>query len=272
MMLGQALGVLMAGLAMQMAIRSPDWRIGAELALAVFTACILMVNASVSIRQEQAYRRSPLPSPVSHDRPALTHVLRGSFGWLVLSRAFFNVGFYTVLTFLYFYVEQTLRIGAHTPITTLALFETAILCAVAVNGAAGRMADRYPRRRLLCVSGGLLVLASGGFLLLQTLPQLFIAACLFGAAWGVFSAVDWALACSLTPRHMAATVMAVWGLAFTVPQVLAPLLMGPVADGINRAVAAGAGWRWALSSLGLWAALGLAALWRVREPSVTEAA
>ncbi len=270
MMLGQALGVLMAGVAMQLAIRSPDWRMGAELALALTTATALIIGSMISINQERAYRRAPLPPADGPERLAFVSVLRGPFGWLVLSRAFFNIGFYTVLTFLYFYVDQTLGVGSRTPITTLALFETAIFCAVAVNGTAGRLADRYPRKRLLGASGGLLVIASAGFLLLHSVPQLFMAACLFGAAWGVFSAVDWALACSLTPRRMAATVMAVWGLAFTVPQVLAPLLMGPVADRINATLSAGAGWRWALSSLGIWALMGLITLWRVNEPAVSE--
>jgi MFS family permease len=82
-----------------------------------------------------------------------------------------------------------------------------------------------------------------GFLLATDLTVVYIAVGIFGAGFGVFQAVDWALACNLLPQEAPAKYMGVWGIADTLPQVIAPLIAGPVAYAINTQVQMGAGYR-----------------------------
>ena len=45
-------------------------------------------------------------------------------------------------------------------------------------------------------------------------------AIVFGVGWGAFSAVSWALACNLLPQGHEAKYLAIFHVAFTLPQVL----------------------------------------------------
>ena len=61
---------------------------------------------------------------------------------------------------------------------------------------------------------------------------------------GAYAAVDWALASNLVPTQESGRYMAIWHIAMTMPQVIAPLIAGPLGDYWNAQYGLGAGWRW----------------------------
>jgi MFS family permease len=82
------------------------------------------------------------------------------------------------------------------------------------------------------------------FLTAQGLLMVYATGALFGVAWGAYAAVDWALASNLVPTQESGRYMAIWHIAMTMPQVVAPLIAGPLGDYWNAQYGLGAGWRW----------------------------
>ncbi|MFN2460365.1 MAG: MFS transporter [Candidatus Velthaea sp.] len=170
-----------------------------------------------------------------------------NFRTLLASRMAINFGFYTLLGFLFFFVQQSLGIdGAAIRTTTALLFLTFTLTNVAGAIAAAKPADRYDKRSVVLVANGIVAV---GLMLLATATSLvpaFIAAAIAGGAWGAYFIADWALACTLLPRGAMASAMGTWNVAAAVPQILAPLITAPIVEHVNSS-APGAGPRIAVA-------------------------
>ncbi len=105
--------------------------------------------------------------------------------------------------------------------------------------ACGYLSDRIRRRRLFVyLSSGLQTAVSAVLLvsLVSDRPLLYGLGVLFGIGYGAYSAVDWAMACDVLPdrERSAAKDMALFHVAYTLPQVLGPALLAPALYGLNR--------------------------------------
>lgn len=166
-----------------------------------------------------------------------------SFVWLLLSRLAIMMGIYTVNFCLLYYLRDTLgyREEAFSIITAFMVLST--ITGILGTIPSGKLADRYSKRLVLAISCLICLFAGIGFLTARDLNIVYVAVAIFGAGFGAFQAVDWALACNLLPREAPAKYMGVWGIADTLPQVIAPLIAGPIAYAINTQVEPGAGYR-----------------------------
>jgi len=90
----------------------------------------------------------------------------------------------------------------------------------------GLLSDRTRRRRVLVMSGGLLMALGAGLMVAQPgWPGPLIAQILFGIGLGLYSTVDIALVAEVLPeRASAGRDLGVMNLAITLPQVAAPLI------------------------------------------------
>jgi len=169
--------------------------------------------------------------------------IRGNpdFFWLSLSRAVTNLGFYMFLEILFFFVKFTLR-NPDPERTSMLLMLPAIAAALVSSVPSGIASDRIGRRRLIFVAQFLMAAAAAGFLFAPNLTVAFIAGVPAGLAYGVFTAVEWALACNLLPEGEAARYLGVWNASAVVPQILAFPIAGAVGSAIS-AVRPGLGWR-----------------------------
>ncbi len=154
----------------------------------------------------------------------------GVFIDLFISRALMYVGFYTLLGYLYFYVERLLP---GDPKASVGELLVTFLTAAAIGAALAGRAARFDRRAVAAAGGCMFILALIAFLFSKNGPELFGAAMLAGIAWGVFLTADWILGCALLPRGSLATAMGVWNLALLVPQMLAPAIVGAVLGALN---------------------------------------
>jgi Na+/melibiose symporter-like transporter len=187
------------------------------------------------------------------------------FVWLIISRFFINMAFYTATFFLRFYVKDTLGAGERAEFFTFAIMGIATVSALVGNWPAGILADRTSKKRVIYVSCCFTGAAALLFLLTSSLRLALGAAFFFGIGFGAFAAVDWALACNLLPAGDPARYLGVWHFAFTLPQVAAPLAVGPAADAINRARGLGVGWRLAMFSILVYLVIGVLTVMPIRE-------
>ncbi len=156
------------------------------------------------------------------------------FAWLFLSRFLALMGFYTLLDFVQFFMHDYLHIES-------AKQATGYLTAAVIGGAllsayvAGTISDRVGRRGIVSVSallmGGLLLV----FLAAPSFQLMLALGVIFGIGFGAWTSVDWALAIDVLPsRDSAGKDLGIWGISATLPQVVGPLIGGPLLDAFNR--------------------------------------
>ena len=183
--------------------------------------------------------------------------------WTVLvSRAFINVGFYTLFGFLFFFVRESLH-AADARTTTGILFLAFTIAGVAGAAVAGRPADRLDKRVVVSAACAAIAIAVGAFAAAPTFAVALACAIGSGAAWGAFFTADWAIAYAVLPRAALASAMGVWNLAVAIPQIAAPAITAPVVTYFD-ARSAGLGPRVALVCVIVEFVLGTAWLWRLR--------
>jgi MFS family permease len=243
---GNAAGLVVAGVV-------HDLRLVA-LAIAVPLAASYAVSAS--------YLRGLAPNAGSA-AGARPLSLEGPLGTLLVSRGLVNVGFFTLLGFLLFFVRDALHVPARALETQTAfVFLTFTLAAIAGAALAARPTDARDKRLVVTLAIAVIVLALAGLAAATTLPVAYASAGVAGAAWGAFVTADWALATALLPAGTLATAFGIWNVATTIPQVVAPLLTAPLVVRLNE-LSPGAGPRGAVVLALLEFALGGAAVWRL---------
>ncbi len=64
---------------------------------------------------------------------------------------------------------------------------------------------------------------------------MLVAGALFGIGYGAYTSVDWALVADVLPSHRDfARDMGVWNISLSLPQVIAPIVGGPLIDAFTR--------------------------------------
>ncbi len=219
--IGNALGLVVGGFVRDG--RAVAGALGAGL-LATFAVTVFAVRAA------------PRATVVPQARHSLGTGARlgGSLGTLLISRGLVNVGFFTVLGFLLFFVRDALGVrGAALETQTALVFLTFTLAAVGGAVASAGATDRYDRRAVVSIAVGIIAVALVLLATAHTLPVAYLAAAVAGAAWGAFVTADWALATALLPPGTMATAMGVWNVATTIPQTIAPLVAGALVARVN---------------------------------------
>jgi len=166
----------------------------------------------------------------------------GNFLWLLVSRFLLNLGFYTAVAFMRWFLADTLKVSDPAKATMeLGLLVTIVSVPSVLIG--GKLADRMSKRKLCIIAavvagvGGLLFVAASNFTM--TKPP----AILFGAGSGIFAVANWALAVNLMPKSEGGKFFALWQFAFTLPQVFGPAVSGKLGDFVNATLGSGIGWR-----------------------------
>lgn len=185
------------------------------------------------------------------------------FAWLFISRFLAMMGFYTILNFLQFFLKDFLRVERFTEATGT-LTATVVVGALISAFFAGVLSDRVGRRSIVSAATLLMGVLCLVFLTGPTFELMLGLGVLFGLGYGAFVSVEWALATDVLPSAAsAAKDLGIWGISVTLPQVLSPLVGGPVLDGMNRL-----GPNWGYFALMIMAAIysGVSAVtvWRIR--------
>lgn len=184
---------------------------------------------------------------------------------LFISRALVYIGFYTLLGYLLFYVENVLGATALADARKLTGILIVSFTLVGALGAAlaARPSDRLDKRLVATLGAGGFIVALALFIGSSAIGGAVAATIVAGLGWGVFLVADWAIACRVLPASAMAAAMGVWNLAIVLPQIFAPALTtavlqrlavtgGPEAPRIAFALAlvetsVGIAWLWRLS-------------------------
>jgi MFS family permease len=211
--IGNTVGVIMAGF-----IR--DFR-----ALAAGLAAILAASLALTV----SHARGLKPHDVVAQRLTMTQDVLT----LVVSRAFVNLGSYTMLNFLFFYIADSLQ--SPNPRRDAAV----IFLAFTIAGIAGAVLSAGPTNRgdkrvvvtiAVAVTSAALLMFARANVLVSVYDYAFVllTAVLAGGSWGAFITADWALAVSILPESAMASAMSIWNLASAIPQVAAPIITAPL--------------------------------------------
>ena len=234
---------------------------------------LLLVGAFVTVTRvpdvpaPPALQQAPMAALANLKSIGLTRY--PDFFGLLYSRFFIHLSYSTVTLFLLYYLQDTIG-----PKEKAKLYLGLVILVATVAGligtlTAGRFADRVPKKKLVYLSCAIVGAGALVFAFVHSITLVLVLAFVFGAGWGAFAAVDWALATNLLPEPEsgAARYMAIWHLCMTVPQVVAPFF-GPIADRINAAYGHGMGWRAAMLSTLVYLGIGSALMRRVREKPI----
>lgn len=178
----------------------------------------------------------PAKPPLEALREFIRPLHSGDFGWVVFTRLMVTGGIWCVLPFLQFFFAEVGHIP-HADQFTSYWELTLLLAATPFGLLGGWVSDRYGRKIFVYASGACQSLALVLFIVIfpSNVVVIFAIGVLFGVGYGLYYAVDWALACDTLPdpRH-AAKDMGLFHVAYTFPQVVLPSALGFVLDAFNR--------------------------------------
>jgi len=156
------------------------------------------------------------------------------FAWVLLTRLVVMLGIYTVLDFLQFYMRDAVGASHPEQQTTNFIIITSLTSVVSAL-VVGWLSDRFGRKRMVYVSGGMMALVGLVFIVTHSLPIVLAAGALFGIGYGAYTSVDWALVADVLPSHKNfARDMGIWNISLSLPQVIAPIIGGPLIDTFTR--------------------------------------
>jgi MFS family permease len=212
------------------------------------------------------------PAPARTSRPLLEEVkefLRplafGDFAWVIFTRLMMTAGIWVVANFLLGFFHDVVKAPNAAQFTSLWLVMVYVT-ATPLGLLGGLLADRFGRKIFVYGSGAFQAVVGLIFIVFYptATPVLIGLALIYGLGFGLYYAVDWALACDTLPdRANAAKDMGLFHVAFTLPQVVVPAIAGPVLDHFNRQ-SPNSGYRVIFSAAIVFMALGTAFVTRIK--------
>lgn len=167
------------------------------------------------------------------------------FTWVFFTRFLVILGTFTVQEFIQFYMKDVVaggreihnylffgvKLAEKAPEATSFFILALLIGAIASSLFAGRLSDRYGRKPMVYLSGGLQALVVLVFIFVGRFEVAVLMGIVFGLGYGAYRSVDWALATDVLPSEDDyAKDMGVWHVADTLPQVLATPIAGFVLD------------------------------------------
>jgi MFS family permease len=151
------------------------------------------------------------------------------FRWVWFTRFLNALGFYVILDYLLFYLQDSVRTFRLPGLALPGPFEASIFLSLIISLAgavsavwAGNLADRIGRKRIIYLAGWLMFVTLVPFALIPTYWVIVLLSPVFGIGYGAYLSTTWALAADiLLNREDAAKDMGIWQMSIAAPQVVA---------------------------------------------------
>jgi Na+/melibiose symporter-like transporter len=190
-----------------------------------------------------------------------------NFYWVLFTRLFANLGVWSVLTFLLFYLRDVIGVAEPGRVLPLLLGLGALL-GIPASLVAARLVDRHGVVAVVVATSWMMAGAAILYVLIALSPHIALTApvfLVFFAGWGAYQAVDWALALRVLPRsETSGKDMGIWHVALVLPQILGPALTGWIITAARLAVSARFAYTVAFAIAALWFSLSALLVARVK--------
>jgi len=239
----------------------------------IYLAFALVILATLIPTSLAAAGEGTTPLPPREHQPAaavvrefLRPLFEGDFAWVILTRFFVSAGIVTVATYLLNFFRDVVQVSDPAGFLTI-WFLVVLLVAVPFGLLGGHFSDRLKRRKVFVyASGGFQAFVALVFILFYPTAQsiVFVLGAAYGIGYGLYYAVDWALACDTLPdQKNSAKDMGLFHIALTLPQFVVPFFAGNALDYFNRA-SHNSGYRVVFSAAIVFLALGTVFVSRIR--------
>lgn len=162
----------------------------------------------------------------------------GDFAWVVFTRFMISSGITAVLYFLLnFFRDVVLPPNSNASGFTSNWLLVVVATAIPFGFFGGQISDRIHRRKIFVyIAGAAQASVALVFIVFypNAVPFVFALGVAYGVGYGMYFAVDWALACDTLPDPKAsAKDMGLFHIALTLPQAIIPFFGGPLIDALN---------------------------------------
>jgi len=155
------------------------------------------------------------------------------FAWVFFTRVFIMLGIYTLQDFIAYFMKDVIGFENFEQATGTTLLIISLFSAVSVF-TAGYYSDRLGRKKIVYVAGAIMATSAAIFVFTGSYLMVIVLGILFGLGFGAYTSVDWALATDvLPPTNSYAKDMGIWNMASVLPQIIAPVIAGPILDYFN---------------------------------------
>ena len=198
-----------------------------------------MVPAIYASRGEGMVRlqRGPRSPLLQSARSFVAPLHSGDFAWVIFTRLMVTAAITIVAYYLSPFFHDVVHVG-NTDQFTSNWLAIVFVSAIPFGITGGLISDRLGRKIFVYLSGAaqsLVALIFIAFYPTQITLVLAMAA-IYGLGYGLYYAVDWALACDTLPdRTKSAKDMGLFHVAQTLPQTIAPAIGGYLLDYFNKA-------------------------------------
>jgi MFS family permease len=198
--------------------------------------------------------------------PPATH---RNFYRVLITRLFANLGVWSMMTFLLFYLQDVVGVAEPERVLPTVLGIGALL-GIPASLVAAWLTSRYGIVAIVKLASWMMASAAIAYVVIALSPYLVlmaIVALIYFSGWGAYQAVDWALALRVLPKSAAAGKdMGIWHVALVLPQILGPASTGWIISGAKWAASARFAYTLAFAIAALWFSLSAFLVARVRLP------
>jgi MFS family permease len=199
---------------------------------------LTMIPALIAARGEGMTRlhrgpRNPLLQAV---RTFVAPLYGGDFAWVIFTRLMVTAAITIVAYYLSPFFHDVVHVGNADQFTSNWL-AIVFVSAIPFGITGGLISDRLGRKIFVYLSGAAQSLVALIFILFYptATPLVLAMAAIYGLGYGLYYAVDWALACDTLPdRSKSAKDMGLFHVAQTLPQTIAPAIGGFLLDYFNK--------------------------------------
>ena len=199
----------------------------------------------------------------------LPPAIHRNFYRVLITRLFANLGVWSMMTFLLFYLQDVVGVAEPARVLPTVLGIGALL-GIPASLVAAWLSTRYGIVAIVRVTSWMMAGAAITYVAIALSPYLLlmaVVALIYFSGWGAYQALDWALALRVLPKsETAGKDMGIWHVALVLPQILGPASTGWIISGAKWAVSAQFAYTLAFAIAALWFSLSALLVARVRLP------